>query len=489
VRNLLVATGLFVASLTAGPAEAAVDLNGPWHLEVQAQLLTSFACLVQIVQTGTAISVDGSLCQIAFTASGTIDVDTGAFTGAGTSDPTLCPTLSLSGTASAASDAFAGTLLCSGGVFPASGTFQGSRCGNGITDPGEQCDDGNVNDFDCCSPTCTFDPSTFTCGAGDCATGQCNGAGTCVATPKASGTTCGSDGIDCTNDVCDGAGACTHPSKPAGATCLGDFNPCTDGACDGGTTCVLTNNTAPCDDFNACTLGDVCSGGTCVPGSPGPAGVECELDGDLCTLEACDASGACLATGGCSDCCGGPGCTVDLADCKSPTVPGAKLQLRHVNGARDKLLFLWKRGEMTDLGELGTPLTSTDYSMCVYFEPYPYDGSIALDYRATAPAGGTCDGTPCWHEVATRGFAYKDRARTPDGLEIVKLKSGAAGAASVLVRGKGPNLGFSIFGDGTGAGLGTPTVQIRSSDATCFQATFPTSIRNGPYEFRSSAGE
>ena len=53
-------------------------------------------------------------------------------------------------------------------------------CGDGHLGPGEQCDDGNTVDGDCCSSTCQY---------------------------EAIGSAC-SDGNPCTADACDGAGAC-----------------------------------------------------------------------------------------------------------------------------------------------------------------------------------------------------------------------------------------------------------------------------------------
>src|SRR5581483_3743070 len=67
-------------------------------------------------------------------------------------------------------------------------------CGNGVLDPGEQCDDGprNGTAASCCSSTCTVEPA---------------------------GTPCADDGNLCTADVCSGtADTCTHPAAPA-ATC------------------------------------------------------------------------------------------------------------------------------------------------------------------------------------------------------------------------------------------------------------------------------
>jgi cysteine-rich repeat protein len=486
MHNRLLAIGLLTLSLGAVPAAADVDLNGPWRLTVQTLFISSFACPVTVTQVGTAITVSGPGCTVPFNASGTIDTVTGVFSGSGASDPIVCPTLNITGTSGGTSTGFGGDFTCTGGVLPVTGTFQGSLCGNNVVDDGEDCDDGDVQTNDCCSSTCTYEPNKSFCFAPLCTTGECNATGTCVTTPEPAGTSCGTGG-ECNTDECDGTGLCTHPLRPVGSSCFGDFNPCTDGACDAAGTCVLTNNTAPCDDFNACTLGDTCAAGSCVPGSPGPAGVECELDGDLCSLESCDGGGNCLATGECSDCC--EGCVAEPAECKDPTVPGAKAHIRHVNGTRDVLRFIWKQGEETTLGDLGTPLAGTDYTLCVYFEPYPYNGTLDLVYRATAPAGGTCAGQPCWQPIGTRGFVYKDRDRTPDGIHLLKLKTGATGFATAVVKGKGPNLKVPHLGDGTGGGLGTPIIQLRSSDAGCFEAHFPTATRNNSVEFKSNAGE
>jgi hypothetical protein len=56
--------------------------------------------------------------------------------------------------------------------------------------------------------------------------------------------------------------------KPATAACTDDGNVCTDDHCNGSGACVHPNNTAPCTDGNACTAPDVCSNGACVSGPP-----------------------------------------------------------------------------------------------------------------------------------------------------------------------------------------------------------------------------
>jgi cysteine-rich repeat protein len=97
-------------------------------------------------------------------------------------------------TASTASCTFGSgsTATCSNGMC--------GTCGNGTTDPGEQCDDGNLIADDGCKPDCTYTCTTNAdCDDGD----PCNGTETCDATThkckagnvKIDGFSCGSGKI------------------------------------------------------------------------------------------------------------------------------------------------------------------------------------------------------------------------------------------------------------------------------------------------------
>jgi len=111
-------------------------------------------------------------------------------------------------------------------------------CGDGYADPdrGEQCDDGNTEDGDCCSSTCQVEND---------------------------GLACASDGNSCTDDQCL-AGSCHHANNSA--PCASDGNACTDDQCLSGT-CRHLSNSAMCDDGDACTTNDHCAGGLCT-GTP-----------------------------------------------------------------------------------------------------------------------------------------------------------------------------------------------------------------------------
>ena len=82
------------------------------------------------------------------------------------------------------------------------------------------------------------------------------------------GAGCSDDGNECTDDVCDGFGACTHPNATDGTPCTGN-------------------------GVGECTEADTCLGGTCEDNDQ-PLDTECDLDGDQCTLDFCDAVGLCV---------------------------------------------------------------------------------------------------------------------------------------------------------------------------------------------------
>jgi cysteine-rich repeat protein len=211
---------------------------------------------------------------------------------------------------------------------------QQAVCGDGVVDPGEQCDDGNTLDGDCCSSTCTFDPDGSSCTDGQFCNGEetCDGAGSCQAGLPVD---C-SDGVGCTDDACDeDADACVNAPNDANCPDDGLF-------CDGLEFCDAMNDCQSTGD--PCPLGTVCSEGSdtcdavaaCGNGILEP-GEECDdgntLDGDCCSSqcffepvgsscsdgqfcngeESCDGAGTCDA-GLPVDCDDGVACTVDACD-------------------------------------------------------------------------------------------------------------------------------------------------------------------------------
>jgi cysteine-rich repeat protein len=125
-------------------------------------------------------------------------------------------------------------------------------CGNSLLELGEDCDDGNTDDGDCCSSLCLF---------------------------ESAGAPCPDDNDLCTADACDGGATCLHPDISASCD---DGNPCTGDSCDPGSGCQHANVGGTCDDGDPCSLTDACSGGQCV----GTGALACN-DGNICTNDSC----------------------------------------------------------------------------------------------------------------------------------------------------------------------------------------------------------
>ncbi|HYC21145.1 MAG TPA: DUF4215 domain-containing protein [Candidatus Bathyarchaeia archaeon] len=118
-------------------------------------------------------------------------------------------------------------------------------CGNGILEPGEECDDGNTLDGDCCSSKCKLEPAGSPCSDGNACTtvDQCDGSGQCVGSAP---VVCPAPADAChAQGVCDPTtGSCSNPAVPDGT---------------------------PCSDGDTCTTGDACVAGSCVAGTPNAA--------------------------------------------------------------------------------------------------------------------------------------------------------------------------------------------------------------------------
>ncbi len=174
-------------------------------------------------------------------------------------------------------------------------TAVSNLCGNGITNPGEVCDDGNGTNNDGCDTSCRLSNGQ-TCTMDDqCSSGVCDTMGSGKCEPA---NTCGNGKLDiANNEFCDdgnttGGDGCEADCKlPDGSTCTGD-NQCHSGVCD------PTSNT--CEPGNLCGNGklegsEVCDDGNTTANDGCDA--DCKLsDGTTCTGDNQCHSGVCDPT-------------------------------------------------------------------------------------------------------------------------------------------------------------------------------------------------
>lgn len=288
-----------------------------------------------------------------------------------------------------------------------------STCGDGNHDAGEECDDGNTLNGDCCSSTCALD------------------------------TVC-TDGNPCTDgDTCAGLTCVPGPPKNCG-----DNNVCTADSCNPASGCVWVAAPGSCNDGNACTTGDTCAGTQC----KGTA-VDCS-DTDSCTAEKCEPSTGCQYPPTiCND--GNP-CTIDTCNSSSGCVftPAAAGQ------PCDDLVFCNGVDTCDGTGQCdhkGYPCLGTE---CSYCRERRLEGNQWIAGFCNTPAATRCtdEGDPttaadicdgagfCRGEIPASLFAVLAPV-APAARSMLMLGAGVAVKGSVCVETLDGRRGAGIDGD------------------------------------------
>ncbi len=209
-----VVAAVAVASLIKAPAIAQLDATGTYTVGVIGDVLLPMGtCTADVVQVGTAIDFDFDCVGGNFLiGSGTIDLATGSISGVTGTCDVSAPPPGAAEPFSAYGEFFGATFALYTTCGGVEATYFGSTCGNGILDPGEECEDGNFESGDCCSNACQAETGTV-CDAAtpQCTLALCDSSGVCVANaaPEPAGTACDTDSDQCsTVEACDGAGSC-----------------------------------------------------------------------------------------------------------------------------------------------------------------------------------------------------------------------------------------------------------------------------------------
>ncbi len=306
------------------------------------------------------------------------------------------------------------------GVDAMSITVFYSLCGDNVIGLSEDCDDGNTTaDGNCCSATCEFEAMATACDQVD--NNLCNGTETCNAT-----------------------GMCTNPGT---ALDCDDSDACTQNNCS--PTMGCQNPPISCDDSDACTQNDCSPASGCL-NTP----ISCD-DGSSCTQDSCNSATGCVFSG------------TPQMGCL--TAQRGVLRLKNVtDDTKDRLRWRWRRGQATTLADFGVPTGTTSYTLCIYSGT-----SSALAY--TAPGG------PNWKAIGTKGFRYKDKPATNDGIRRIVLRSGVDGKSRALVRGLGTNLPDPTLP----LELPVTAQLINDETSTCMTTSFPTAKKNTTTLFRA----
>jgi uncharacterized delta-60 repeat protein len=373
-----------------------------------------------------------------------------------------------------------------------------AACGDGRVDPGEECDDGNTADGDCCSSTCTSIAAGTPCDDGNPCTDdfECDGAGTCQTTPN---TAPCDDHFFCNGtDTCSGGSCSVHSGDPctggpecqstcnwgtsacannAGTPCTSDGNVCTTDECDGAGACVHPFNSDPCaDDGNPCT-DDRCAAGACAH-PPAIDGGTCD-DGDACTsFDHCE-SGTCTGSGclACEACDPGVGCrAAEAIGCTSSVQPLAgSLRIMNALGTGWKLGWQWKHGGATALADFGDPETTDGFQLCMFDDTAPGDPHVLV--ASSVPPAGICRGKPCWKPTSS-GFKYKNGDAD---VKTLRLKAGPDGTPKIILNARySSRFPLPLVG-------GPFRVQLQGDAGRCWESTYAPAnvVRNTDRKFKA----
>jgi hypothetical protein len=236
---------------------------------------------------------------------------------------------------------------------------------------------------------------------------------------------------------------------------------------------------ADCDDGDVCTGAEQCAGTACLPGTPAPDGTPC-TDGNACTLHDACAAGACrggapLDCAPCLVCDPAAGCTTGLlAGCAPAT--GQKASAVGVNRRRDgRLRWSWE-GAIATSADFGRPTGTTGFELCLYDT---LAGVPTLAFAEVVPPAGVCNGRPCW-TATRRGFAFRDRDPTPEGLSRLSLRAGRGGRGRIVAEGRGAALALPALPLAVDP---RTTMQLRSSAGACWESTYTRTRRNDERRF------
>ncbi|MFT5042143.1 MAG: hypothetical protein ACI8TX_003125, partial [Hyphomicrobiaceae bacterium] len=150
----------------------------------------------------------------------------------------------------------------------------------------------------------------------------------------------------------------------------------------------------------------------------------------------------------------------------------AKLQINESVAGRESLKLNWKKfDEVTVQTDFGNPGDDPDaVHLCLYSD------SGALVQQLSVDRGSQlCAGKDCWRSAGDKGYRYKDKLASADGIQKMNFVSGRVGSGKADARGaNNESKSQSSLPTGLAAALAaeiTPTVQMVADSGFCVSAT------------------
>ena len=140
----------------------------------------------------------------------------------------------------------------------------------------------------------------------------------------------------------------------------------------------------------------------------------------------------------------------------------------------------------TTQASFGNPISgATRYTLCVYNQV-----NSLVAHMQVARAGQLCGDKPCWKVVSKgKGYQYADKTASADGITKISGKSGEPNKGKVDAKGQNnASKGQTSLPTGIAAALqanSQATVQILTSDASCFGATMTKVTKADGLQFKA----
>jgi cysteine-rich repeat protein len=184
--------------------------------------------------------------------------------------------------------------------------------------------------------------------------------------------------------------------------------------------------------------------------------------------------------------------TCTLEPCVAAPLPScldaaqAQIESSEETAGKEQLKLQWKNVTTpTTQNAFGDPVNGTTrVALCLYD-----DGGALIRGFVVDRAGQVCAGKPCWKARGTKGYGYKDKNTTSDG--IAKIDYGAGGAGEGKANAAGKNSApksQTALPTGIVAGLAGnthPMIQLVTSDGFCLGATMTDVTKDNGLEYKA----